>query len=172
MCVADVMSVEMLVVQFDTSVSDALALAAAKRGHYVLITASKRIVGVVCTCELMKQRRDRLVAECVSRPPEVTWPQSSLREAARRFVHKAVGCLPVCDGDTLVGVLTRADIRKSNLPAHELPGGFCCASCGQTHHVRPFGHELGLGICLDCRERGFLLPPYDGPPLEPSLLAS
>ncbi|MFM2418327.1 MAG: hypothetical protein RL385_3050, partial [Pseudomonadota bacterium] len=137
MCVADVMSVEMLVVQSDVTVSAALALALKHGGHYVLITAAKRIVGVVCTCDLMRESLDRPVAECISRPPEVTWPQSSLSEAARRFVHKAVGCLPVCDGETLVGVLTRADIRRSSLPAHELPGGFCCASCGQTHHVRP-----------------------------------
>jgi CBS domain len=163
MRVAELMVADLFVVHASTSVADALHRAWERNVHHVLVTDQRRLVGVVCTCDLEAAELDRAIATVIKRPPEIIWPESSLREAAERFVRKSVGCLPVCDGGELVGVITRADILRSALPEHELPGGFCCVFCADTRHVRPLRGQPGLGVCLDCRSRGFSLSVYDSP---------
>lgn len=163
MRVAELMVAEPFVVHASTSVAEALHRVWERSFHHLLVTEQKRLVGVVCTCDLEGAELDLPLGSVVKRPPEIIWPESSLREAAERFVRKSVGCLPVCDGDELVGVITRADILRSPLPEHELPGGFCCVFCADTRHVRPLRGQPGLGVCLACRARGCSLAVYDSP---------
>jgi len=163
MRVADLMLADLFVVPASASVAEGLQRAWERNVHHVLVTDRKRLVGVVCTCDLEKAALDQPIAHVISRPPEIIWPESSLRDAAERFVRKSVGCLPVCDGEQLVGVITRADIVRSRLPGEDLPGGFCCVFCADTRHVRPMPGQPGLGVCLDCRSRGFSLSLYDSP---------
>jgi CBS domain-containing protein len=39
----------------------------------------------------------------------VTTPQTTLSEAARVMLKHKIGCLPVLDGDKLVGIITESD---------------------------------------------------------------
>ena len=48
---------------------------------------------------------------------EVVGPQATLAEAAEKMRHLNVGILPVCDGDTLLGVLTDRDITVRGVAA-------------------------------------------------------
>ena len=47
---------------------------------------------------------------------EVVGPEATLAEAAEKMRQLNVGILPVCDGDTLLGVLTDRDITSAWLP--------------------------------------------------------
>jgi CBS domain-containing protein len=51
-----------------------------------------------------------LVKDIMSRDVRVTQPHSTLQEAAELMKVLAVGPLPVCDGDRLVGIVTDRDI--------------------------------------------------------------
>ncbi|HTE53730.1 MAG TPA: CBS domain-containing protein [Kofleriaceae bacterium] len=50
-----------------------------------------------------------LVREVMNPEPITTTPDTPLTEAAEVMLHRKVGCLPVLDGDRLVGILTEAD---------------------------------------------------------------
>ena len=39
-------------------------------------------------------------------------PDASVKEAARVMIDKKIGCLPVVDGENLVGLLTETDILR------------------------------------------------------------
>lgn len=53
-----------------------------------------------------------VVKEAMHSPVLTTEPGASLQEAARLMLEKKVGCLPVLDGDKLVGILTEGDFVK------------------------------------------------------------
>ncbi|MCC6524814.1 MAG: CBS domain-containing protein [Polyangiaceae bacterium] len=50
-----------------------------------------------------------LVKDVISSDLVTTRPDAPLAEAARVMVERKVGCLPVLDGDKLVGILTEGD---------------------------------------------------------------
>ncbi|MBI4956337.1 MAG: CBS domain-containing protein [Myxococcales bacterium] len=50
-----------------------------------------------------------LVKDVMSSDLVTTRPDAPLAEAARVMVERKVGCLPVLDGDKLVGILTEGD---------------------------------------------------------------
>jgi CBS domain-containing protein len=50
------------------------------------------------------------ISDIQTEEPEVTSPDTTLTEAAKRMRELDVGMLPVCDGDRLVGILTDRDI--------------------------------------------------------------
>ena len=52
------------------------------------------------------------VKEVLSEPPVTIPADASIGEAARAMVEKKIGCLPVLDGDKLVGLITETDILK------------------------------------------------------------
>ncbi|CAD6561329.1 Hypoxic response protein 1 [Paraburkholderia sabiae] len=50
------------------------------------------------------------VAEVMTRDPVTIRPTQTLRDAAKMMDDLNVGALPVCDGVTLIGMLTDRDI--------------------------------------------------------------
>jgi CBS domain-containing protein len=50
------------------------------------------------------------VSEAMSRDVQVARPQDSIQTVARRMAEINVGSLPVCDGETLQGMITDRDI--------------------------------------------------------------
>jgi acetoin utilization protein AcuB len=52
------------------------------------------------------------VKEVMSSPVVTVAPDTALGEAAALMVQKGVGCLPVVDGSTLVGVVTKTDLLR------------------------------------------------------------
>ena len=53
-----------------------------------------------------------LVKEAMSEAPVTTTPGTPLAEAARLMVTRKVGCLPVVDDGSLVGILTEGDFVR------------------------------------------------------------
>src|SRR5437773_7002757 len=57
------------------------------------------------------------LSEVMSTDVEVVGPEATLAEAAEKMRQLEVGILPVCDGDTLLGVLTDRDITVRGVAA-------------------------------------------------------
>jgi len=52
------------------------------------------------------------VGEIMTTGLEVTTPETDLREAARIMLREKYGCLPVVEGDRLIGILTASDFLR------------------------------------------------------------
>jgi CBS domain-containing protein len=46
----------------------------------------------------------------MSAPPVVISPDATVEQAARVLADRKIGCLPVLDGEALVGMLTETDV--------------------------------------------------------------
>jgi CBS domain-containing protein len=65
------------------------------------------------------------IGEVMSAPPVTIGPDASAREAAALMAEKKIGCVPVLDGDEVVGILTETDLLRhfASLPTpSEKPG--------------------------------------------------
>ena len=87
-----------------------------------------KLVGVVSERDLLRaslsnltefgseQRRAFLQAveikRVMSTPPIVIHPEATAEEAALVMAEKKIGCLPVLDGDELVGLVTETDLLR------------------------------------------------------------
>jgi CBS domain-containing protein len=87
-----------------------------------------RVVGVVSQRDLFhaalaaalgyRQRAHRMlgraigVREVMSEPAITVSPEAMVKEAARLMIEHKIGCLPVVEGHTLVGILTETDILR------------------------------------------------------------
>src|SRR5688572_3111244 len=78
----------------------------------------------------MKDLLDRPVAVYMSRPVETVAPSTKIEDVARAMHARGISGLPVLDGETLVGVVTRTDLiqlgalqtgRRWTSPAMPLP---------------------------------------------------
>ncbi|MGH7769693.1 MAG: CBS domain-containing protein [Candidatus Binatia bacterium] len=63
-----------------------------------------------------KQRKEHLkairVRDVMSAPVITASPKTGVKEAARIMVDKKIGCLPVMENDSLVGLVTESDILR------------------------------------------------------------
>lgn len=50
------------------------------------------------------------INEIMEKDVEVIAPQSTLADAAKKMKDENIGCLPVCDGDRLIGMITDRDL--------------------------------------------------------------
>src|SRR5207245_2583559 len=91
------------------------------------------------------------VSACMKVPMTCT-PATMLEEAGAIMRERAIGCLPVLEGDRAAGIVTRGDLRRAGLLLEEvaIPS---CVSCGTDHHVRLDPRTEGAAFCLECLER-------------------
>jgi len=93
--------------------------------HIPVVNKDQEVIGLVSQRDLvgaalftdqsmpLSQVRDLLreikVSEVMIRGAETTEPDESLREAGLKMLENKFGCLPVVEGQTLIGILTEAD---------------------------------------------------------------
>ena len=60
-----------------------------------------------------KVLNDYVVKEAMSNEFITTTPETTVQDAARIMLDKKIGCLPVVEGKTLLGIITESDFLKS-----------------------------------------------------------
>jgi CBS domain-containing protein len=98
------------------------------RVRHIPVLSAARVVGVISQRDLFrtalafalgygeKARRTLLrtlnVKDVMSQPVVTIGPHASIIEAAGRMLSARVGCLPVVEGDEMIGVLTETDVLQ------------------------------------------------------------
>ena len=72
-----------------------------------------RAVGVVSWRDLVPCGTDTIVRDCMSTPPVVTPPETTLADAARLMVDEQVHRLIVADAHRVLGILSAIDIVRA-----------------------------------------------------------
>jgi CBS domain-containing membrane protein len=101
---------------------------ALERIRHLPVLEEGRVVGVVSQRDLFRsalatalgyrQRAHRMlgrtirVNEVMSAPAITVSPEAMVKEAARLMIEHKIGCLPVVEGHTLVGIITETDILR------------------------------------------------------------
>lgn len=81
--------------------------------HHLLVVDSDELVGVICRCDLSpRPRSSRTVGERMASSMWIASPTATLGEAVSVMRDQRIGCLPVVEGEDLVGVVTRTDLAR------------------------------------------------------------
>jgi acetoin utilization protein AcuB len=134
--VQDSMTREVAVLPPQATAGEALALCRERRIRHLPVLEDERLVGIVSDRDLRSATPalgDPARAEALGRIPvsqvmasDVTTarPEDPIEEAANAMREKKVGCLPVVEGDALVGIISSSDVMEALvylMGAHE-PG--------------------------------------------------
>jgi len=126
LCVRDLMSTEMVTLQRNDRLSiaeDIMSLCRIR--HLPVLGEDGEVAGVLSQRDLLygalaavlgygasgrrKLADNVFVKEVMSADPTVIAPEVPIGEAARMMSEHKIGCLPVVDGEELVGILTEGD---------------------------------------------------------------
>jgi CBS domain-containing protein len=126
--VRDIMSEKIVTISADDRLSTVEDIMTLGRVRHMPVVRGGRLVGVVSERDLLRaslsnltafgneQRRAFLQAveirRVMSSPPVVIHPDATPEEAAWVMAEKKIGCLPVIDGDDLVGLVTETDLLR------------------------------------------------------------
>lgn len=90
------------------------------RVHHLLVVEGDLLLGIVCGCDLGAAPPGELVSSCLVADLWITEPSATLADAAMAMKENHVGCLPVVDGEELVGVITRTDLLRAGVDEERL----------------------------------------------------
>jgi CBS domain-containing membrane protein len=128
MVVRDIMTTKVFTIRSDKKVFVAKEIMEwAHVRHVPVVDAGNRLVGIISHRDILDaslSALDRNVAEAerrqhlagptalalMSHPTHTIAPSAPVQEAARMLREHKVGCLPVVEGDRLVGIVTDHDI--------------------------------------------------------------
>lgn len=128
MLVRSRMAQRLITVAPNTPIADALALTRQHRVRHLPVVDSGRLVGIVTDRdirlaippiwadqhdELQEALRTRTVSELMTRELITVHPDMPIEEAGKLLHGHKIGCVPVKDGDMLVGILTEGDVLKA-----------------------------------------------------------
>jgi CBS domain-containing protein len=98
------------------------------RVRHMPVVHGGQLVGVVSHRDLLRaslsvlsQHRDEErraflavveISRVMSTPPIVIEPDATIEEAALVMAEKKIGCLPVVEGDRLIGLITETDVLR------------------------------------------------------------
>ena len=134
--VKDSMTQRVVVLSPETTAAEALALCRERRIRHLPVLEEGRLAGIVSDRDLRSAapalgdpgrasvlEKIRL-SEVMTREVVTARPDDPIEEAANRMREKRIGCLPVVEDGTLVGILTSSDVMEALVQligAHE-PG--------------------------------------------------
>jgi CBS domain-containing protein len=126
--IREIMTSSPVTLQADNSLNLADEIMELGRVRHVPILEGHRLVGVLSQSDLFHsafakamgfrpgEQRELLnsipITEVMSKPVISVGPDSSIRAAARLMMEKKVGCLPVVEGEKLVGLVTKNDMLR------------------------------------------------------------
>jgi acetoin utilization protein AcuB len=112
----------------ETTLADALKLTRTHRIRHLPVCDGRRLVGIVTDRdlrlamppiwaeereELKQQLHTRHIGEVMVREVITADPAMPIEEAARLLYENRVGCLPIMEDDSLVGILTETDLLRA-----------------------------------------------------------
>lgn len=117
MRVQDVMTEGVYTVSAAAPAEDAWNLMSAKRVRHLVVTDGGRVAGILSDRDAggrqgASVRRNRTVAELMTRHVVTVPPTTPLRKAANLMRGRSIGCLVVTEGGRLVGIVTVADLLE------------------------------------------------------------
>ena len=123
---SEIMNRDMVTVDKQASLRMARRILDQYRIRHLLVVEGKRLVGIVTDRDLrqaapsskspltISERQEFMdelkVLEVMSRKLITASSTTTIREAAKVMVSEKIGCLPVVDGNQLVGIVTQADL--------------------------------------------------------------
>ena len=134
MLVRDVMHPEVVTIAATASLGEAYRLLQSRSIRHLPVVREGALVGVVtdrdlrlATSELAPEPfpTGAAVADVMTPDPRTATPLDPIEEAARTMRSNRIGCLPVLDGDALVGIVTVTDLLDAllRLTGVGKPGG-------------------------------------------------
>ena len=85
------------------------------RIRHLVVLKDRRVVGVLSDRDVAGRgslRHVEAVGDVMSEPVVSGHPEMTLRQAANRMRGRSIGCLPVVEGDDLVGIVTTTDLLE------------------------------------------------------------
>jgi CBS domain-containing protein len=132
MKVIDVMSASTVAVSAEASLRTALERMERELFRHLPVLDHGRLVGVISERDILEatgEREPRFEEQAEGRPKivrdtmqprvETVAPDEGLGAAAALLAERGIGCLPVLDGDELVGVLTEHDLLRAYVRGFE-----------------------------------------------------
>lgn len=113
--VRDIMVTDLVTVDPEESSRKAYQLMRDRRFRHLPVVARGQLVGVLSERDLRPVLlspglAEATVGELMSENLVTIAPDASVEDAASLLVVKKIGCLPVIDGDRLVGIVTETDL--------------------------------------------------------------
>lgn len=126
--VRDIMQEKIVTISAGERLSTVEDIMTLGRVRHMPVVHGGKLVGVVSERDLLRaslssltsfadeERRAFLhvveISRVMSSPPIVIHPDAEVEEAALVMAERRIGCLPVLDGDELVGLLTETDLLR------------------------------------------------------------
>ena len=126
--VRDIMETKIVTISANDRLSAVDDIMTLGRVRHIPVVLGGKLVGVVSQRDLLRaslsafsehrdaERRAFLhvveIGRVMSTPPIVIPPEATIEAAAAVMAEKKIGCLPVLDGDEMVGLLTETDILR------------------------------------------------------------
>ncbi len=119
------MTRKLVTVVSETTAAEALALCRMNRIRHLPVLEGRRLVGVISDRDLRAatpalgdlaraEALDRIrVADEMARDVTTAGPEDPIEDAAMAMYERKIGCLPVVDGEDLVGILTTSDVMRA-----------------------------------------------------------
>ncbi|MBF8279075.1 MAG: uncharacterized protein HW409_471 [candidate division NC10 bacterium] len=125
---SEIMNRDLVTVDKQASLRRARRILDQHRIRHLLVVEGKRLVGIVTDRDLrqaapsskspltISERQEFMdelkVLEVMSRKLITASSTTTIREAAKVMVSEKIGCLPVVDGNQLVGIVTQTDLLE------------------------------------------------------------
>ena len=126
--VRDIMGTQLVTISASDRLSTVEDIMTLGHVRHMPVVQAGQLVGVVSERDLLRaslsvlsehrddERRAFMhmveIERIMSTPPIVVEPDATIEEAALVMAEKRIGCLPVVDGDQLLGLLTETDILR------------------------------------------------------------
>ena len=123
--VRDSMTQELVTVAPETTAAEALALCRTNKIRHLPVLEGGRLLGVISDRDLRaatpalgdSARAEALgrirVADKMVRDVTTAHPDDPIEDAAMAMYDRKIGCLPVVDGEDLVGMVTSSDVMRA-----------------------------------------------------------
>ena len=111
----------------DSSIGAALSRMRSAEVRHLLVVDTDRLVGIVSHRDWRRTEagetpggwESQPVTRIMTEDPVTVAPETPVTAAARVLLERKIGCLPVRDGDAIVGIFTTSDALDALLSALE-----------------------------------------------------